>query len=89
MTAEKVQEVLELYETKLHAEIWGTGRHKAINRPSHLLHALGMIPQVYLFRKEGRIEKAFRWLGFIQGILYCEGVYTIEEMKNHNRPDGD
>lgn len=32
-------------------------------------------------------EKSMRWIGFIQGILYCEDVYTVDELKNHSRPD--
>jgi len=33
----------------------------------------------------GTIEKAMRWLGFIQGGLWSQGFYSIEDMKNHNR----
>lgn len=36
---------------------------------------------------EVRIEKANRWLGFIQGVLWAENVFTIEELKAHNRGD--
>ena len=34
----------------------------------------------------GRIEKAHRWLGFIQGILWQSGNFTIDQLANHNRP---
>lgn len=50
----------------------------------HMLWMLWQIPQ---FLSDGRKEKANRWLGFIQGALWADGVYTIEEMKEHNRPD--
>jgi hypothetical protein len=50
-------------------------------------HLQTMIPKAIGFFEEGRREKGFRWLGFIQGVLWMENVYTIEEMKNHNRPD--
>ena len=33
-----------------------------------------------------RREKFMRWLGFVQGVFWCRSVYTIEEMKQHNRP---
>ena len=49
----------------------------------HILWMLWQIPQ---FIEEGRKEKAGRWLGFVQGVLWAEDVYTIEEMKEHNRP---
>ena len=29
-------------------------------------------------------EKANRWLGFIQGVLWAECIYTIDEMRDHN-----
>jgi len=28
-----------------------------------------------------------RWLGFMQGALWVKGIYTIDELKAHNRPD--
>lgn len=31
------------------------------------------------------IEKAMRWLGFVQGVLWASGVYSIEDMKDDNR----
>lgn len=34
-------------------------------------------------------EKFMRWLGFMQGALWSEGIYTIDEMREHNRSDGD
>jgi hypothetical protein len=30
-------------------------------------------------------EKAMRWLGFIQGVLWMESIYSIDEMREHNR----
>lgn len=32
-----------------------------------------------------RREKAMRWLGHVQGILSEHGVYTIDQMADHNR----
>ncbi|MDD2696684.1 MAG: hypothetical protein PHE52_00800 [Candidatus Pacebacteria bacterium] len=46
-----------------------------------------MLDKMEGFLKEGRIEKAFRWLGFIQGCLWSTGEYTLEDLMNHNRPD--
>jgi hypothetical protein len=31
-------------------------------------------------------EKMSRWLGFIQGILFANGIITIEEERNISRP---
>jgi len=30
------------------------------------------------------IEKFMRWLGFIQGVLWQRGWFTLEELKEHN-----
>jgi hypothetical protein len=34
-------------------------------------------------------EKAHRWLGFIQGVLWLSGVYTLDELKEHSRKCSD
>lgn len=31
------------------------------------------------------LEKAMRWLGFVQGVLWASGLYTIDDMKDDNR----
>ena len=42
-----------------------------------------------LLRKEGAINiilgTVMRWLGFVQGVLWVQGVYTLENLKSHNR----
>lgn len=32
-------------------------------------------------------DRALIRLGFIQGCLWATGHYTVEDLKNHNRPD--
>lgn len=56
-----------------------------------LQHVLWMIGQAREFVTANRTEKAFRWLGFVQGVLWSLGLVTIEEAKESNRPkpDGD
>jgi len=41
---------------------------------------------LYMIEKMETLElnKAFRWLGFIQGVLYCKGIFSIKELKNHS-----
>jgi hypothetical protein len=34
-----------------------------------------------------RREKIMRWYGFIQGALWAIDVFSVEEFKNHSRPD--
>ena len=50
-----------------------------------LSHAAWMCEQVRVFAKEGRIDKANRWIGFIQGTLWMAGRATIDEMREDNR----
>lgn len=50
-----------------------------------LKHALEMIDKMEAFHTEGQIEKFNRWLGFVQGVFWMTGVYTLDEMKTHNR----
>jgi len=47
-------------------------------------HALWMCERIKGMAHQD-IEKACRWLGFIQGILWTRGIYTIDEMRGHNR----
>lgn len=52
-----------------------------------LAHCHGMLDEMEQFVVKGRMEKVFRWLGFIQGCLWSTGYFTLDELKNHNRPD--
>ncbi len=40
------------------------------------------------FVDAGRLDKANRWLGFLQGAIWMGGFNSIVEMKDWNRPDG-
>lgn len=92
MSPEKVREVIALYRRELRVAGVGQGQfpHQKLVEPGCefgvLEHCAGMLDQMEEFVQQGRMEKAFRWLGFLQGCLWSVGVYTIEEMKNHNRP---
>lgn len=51
-----------------------------------LEHCHGMLDKMIEFVREGRMEKTFRWLGFIQGVLWATRIYPLADLKNHNRP---
>jgi len=95
MDGKKVLEVIDTYEQELkrrgatplkadHNQVLDPATD---NRAVCLGHCLGMIPQMREFIATDHLEKTFRWLGFIQGVLWPLGIYSIDEMKNHNRPD--
>lgn len=54
-----------------------------------LNHALWMCVEVRtkLFQEPGVINqgKINRWLGFIQATLWMQDLYTIDDLKTHNR----
>ena len=55
--------------------------------PAHLdaaAHLLWMCDQTKLMA-HSNTEKAMRWLGFIQGVLWAKFGVSIDEMKDDNR----
>jgi len=84
MTFEKVLEALIECEGRLLDEMRSTPLHSA-EHMAQFAHCLYMIRQVRTWPAD-RIGKAFRWLGFIQGVLYAHDLATIEELKETNRP---
>ena len=48
-------------------------------------HLQFMIGEIKVFLEQDRIEKALRWLGFIQGCLWMAGVCSIDQLREHNR----
>jgi len=93
MTGEKAKKVLRIYQAKLNSlgvkAIDFDHRCPPSTREKALGHCFGMIPKMLEFIDEGSMDKAFRWLGFIQGVLWCHSVFTLEDLKNHNRPQED
>ncbi len=57
------------------------------DRVDQFSHALWMIGETKKLLAEGRREKAMRWLGFIQGVLWSSGLISLKELKELNRPD--
>ena len=60
----------------------------AVNFYDRLEHLAWMCVETQKFVEENRLEKAFRWLGFIQGSIWAMGLGTIEEMKQDNMSEG-
>lgn len=52
-----------------------------------LMHVHQMLDKINSFVVEGKMDKAFRWLGFVQGVLWTNGLYNLNELKDHNRSE--
>jgi hypothetical protein len=37
------------------------------------------------FPSGSRWDKFNRWLGFVQGVLWLHGDFTLDQLKDHNR----
>lgn len=48
-------------------------------------HVLWMCDEITVFIREKRLEKADRWIGFMQGVLWLTGVASIDESRKINR----
>ena len=83
MTIKQVKQTCTIYISHLASQ--GYNSKKNGTKQEHILWMLEQImrweTEVGLFNK----EKMFRWLGFIQGYLWSANIFTIEEMKDHNR----
>ena len=76
MTPQKMDDILNRYE------IWAEN-----SEMEEAAKIADMIPKIRGFLEQNRTEKAMRWLGFMQGVLWHAEVYTLDELKTHNRSD--
>lgn len=51
-------------------------------------HAAWMCDEAAKFVDEGRMEKAMRWLGFINAVLWITGLRSLDSIKYACMPDG-
>lgn len=51
-------------------------------------HLRWMLEQAISFYGAARIEKANRWLGFVQGVAVARGWASLDQMKVANAPEG-
>lgn len=86
MTDEQISDAITRYEEDLSS--FGVPlRHTSKGAPSETQagrHVLWMCGEMRAFLADGRREKANRWLGFVQGVLWKLGRYTIDDMRGHN-----
>ncbi len=88
MKPERIIEVVTRYETDLldRSGVVPIQDVNAKNVDGRLEHVAWMCGEVKRFAQDPMtLDKAERWLGFIQGVLWGAGVYSIDEMRTDNR----
>jgi hypothetical protein len=90
MTGEKVLEAVGVYRKWLENRGIPKRRcdfdHAPLGTVDSLAHLHNMLDQIEEFVAEERMGKAFRWLGFLQGVMWSHGFFTLNELRHHNMP---
>lgn len=81
MTADHLRNQFQFYRS--HLLCLGTGSAK---NGTPLQHVAYMCGESMTFVDEGKVPKAMRWLGFIQGVLWMSNLFSIDQLKEHSRP---
>lgn len=91
MTNDKVNEVLREVITILsdHEARRLEGEEAFMPSSRAALGHCKTIAQIAIEMPPERLEKKFRWLGFIQGVLWAEGIVSLDQLKRANMPNGD
>jgi hypothetical protein len=100
MTNEKLRLVLQYYLRVLNdeAERCGHGEPQRLSAHDMTVHFVNppaggldhlrfMCVEALNFVDAGKVPKAMRWLGFLQGVMWARGFYSLDQLKNHSRPD--
>lgn len=95
MNADEFERTLDVYQARLTEEndgkwepdtkVPGSFSSRSPHKRTRTLHLQSMILKMHDLLKEGREGKFYRWLGFMQGILWVRGIYSLDELRAHNR----
>ncbi len=85
MTESKLLEIISKYKELLRSNGITPAKHDdsmlSIDYKEQLRHCAWMLDQMELMQ----FEKAQRWLGFLQGVLWSQSIDTIAKLKADNR----
>ena len=62
---------------------FSVGSLSRIDTTAHFKH---MCDMGQTFVDQDRVDKAMRWLGFMQGAFWMDDVFTLDELKKHSMP---
>lgn len=92
MTKEKTQQAFTFYKDFLDRLLPGPAKQlaagesgqtfTAVAASSMIAHLKFMCVSAPTFTDN---TKVMRWLGFLQGVLWARGFFTLEELKGHSR----
>ena len=51
---------------------------------TRVAHYKFMCDKIQRLVDAGSMEKAMRWLGFLQGVMWRRNLYTLNELKDHS-----
>jgi hypothetical protein len=91
MTDEQVKQVVTAYQARLTREGYQAVQidfdrtTASFPRSRQLEHVSWMCGEILTALTAGDRERAMRWLGFAQGVLWAQGVYAVNEMREQNR----
>jgi len=91
MTDDQVKQVVTDYQARLTREGHPPSKidfdrtTASFPRSRQLEHVSWMCAEILAAVAAGEREKAMRWLGFAQGVLWAHGVYAVNEMREQNR----
>lgn len=92
MTKQKIIKLMEDYQVALkdmgYKPIELTNydsKFSDIDKEIAVNQAYWMCQKIIMLVNNDEIEKANRWLGFVQGVFWSANIYTINEMRDQNR----
>jgi hypothetical protein len=84
MTKDQLIKRVKQYDQLLAENHFEPQRKIETNNVRDLDHLRWMLQQILELLEEEKIEKAHRWYGFAQGVLWLKHIYSISELREHN-----
>lgn len=90
MKARKVRQVIRQYSQLLEAagvevaDFPHDQKLKSDPQALSLKQVRAMLPKMMKFTEQNQMAKVYRWLGFVQGVLWANGLISIGELREDN-----
>jgi hypothetical protein len=91
VTDAQVKQVVKAYQDRLEREGYRPAQiafdrtTASFPRSRQLEHTAWMCLEIQRALDAGDRERAMRWLGFTQGVLWAHGIYAVDELREQNR----